>query len=388
MNLKEVVHNYLTDNDEGMKQIITWFLNEVMQEEADKQAGAGRYRRTSSRKAYRNGLRKRTLNTRHGELTLNKPQLRDTPFQTKVFERYSRVEKALENAIIESYLQGVSTRKIQDIVAHLGVEKISASYVSKIATELDKNVNLFLSRPIETYIPYLFVDASYFKIRDGVRYVNKALLVIAGIRSDGFREILGARIADCEDELTWEDLFSDLKERGLEKVDLVISDGHKGIQAAAERSFLGSSWQMCTVHFIRAVLRKLPKKVHKEIAQLLKESLTHPRRLQECADELEIRGFSRAADTVERFIPGLLNYRVAPQEHWRRIRTTNMLERLNKELKRRSRAIGAFSNDASLLRLAGTILMDINEEWITGQRYLSGSEVIVCQDTRAEFTAL
>ena len=143
-----------------------------------------------------------TLKTRHGKLTLNKPELRDISFTTQVFERYSRVEKALENAIIESYLQGVSTRKIQDIVSHLGVDKISASYVSKIAAELDQNVHWFLSRPIETYIPYLFVDASYFKIRDGVRYVNKALLVIAGIRSDGFREILGARIADSEDEST------------------------------------------------------------------------------------------------------------------------------------------------------------------------------------------
>ena len=157
MNLKEVVLNYLTDNDEGMKHLITWFLNEVMQEEADQQAGAGRYRRTSSRKTYRNGHRKRTLKTRHGELILNKPQLRDIPFQTKIFERYSRIEKALENAILESYLQGVSTRKIQEIVAHLGIEKISASYVSKIAAELDQNVHLFLSRPIDTYIPYLFV---------------------------------------------------------------------------------------------------------------------------------------------------------------------------------------------------------------------------------------
>jgi putative transposase len=388
MNLKEVVLDYLTDNEEGIKHLITWFLNEVMQEEADQQAGAGRYHRTSSRKTYRNGHRKRTLKTRHGEITLNKPQLRDIPFQTQVFERYSRTEKALENAILESYLQGVSTRKIQDIVAHLGVEKVSPSYVSKIASELDQNVHLFLSRPVETYIPYLLVDASYFKIRDGIRYVNKALLVIAGIRSDGYREILSAKTADCEDELTWEDLLSDLKDRGLAKVDLVISDGHKGIQTAAERAFPGSSWQMCHVHFIRAVLRKLPRKHHKEIAQLLKDALTDPRRLQECADELDIRGFPRAADTVERFIPGLLNYRIAPQEHWRRIRTTNMLERLNKELKRRSRPIGAFPNDASLLRLAGTILMDTNEEWITGRRYLSGSEVMLCQDTRVEFTAL
>jgi putative transposase len=232
------------------------------------------------------------------------------------------------------------------------------------------------------------VDASYFKVRKGVRYPNKALLVIAGIRSDGSREILGARIADCEDELTGEDLFSDLKERGVEKVDLVISDGHKGIQAAVERSFPGSSWQMYHVHFVRAVLRKLPKKQHKEVALLLRDALSDPRRLQECADELEIRGFPKAADTIERFIPGLLNYRIAPSEHRRRVRTTNMLERLNKELKRRTRKIGVFSNDASLLRLAGTILMDINEEWITGRRYLCGYEGIVCQDTRAEFTAV
>jgi putative transposase len=141
MDLKEVVLNYLTDNDEGMKHLITWFLNEVMQEEADQQTGAGRYRRTSSRKAYRNGHRKRTLKTRHGELTLTKPQLRDISFQTKVFERYSRTEKAVENAILESYLQGVSTRKIQEVVSHLGVEKVSASYVSKLAAELDQNVH-------------------------------------------------------------------------------------------------------------------------------------------------------------------------------------------------------------------------------------------------------
>lgn len=155
--------------------------------------------------------------------------MRDIPFKTQVFERYSRIEKALKNAIIESYLQRVSTQEIEDVVSHLGVEKISASYVSSIAKELDSKVIEFLSRSVDSHIPYLFVDASYFKIRDGIRYSNKALLVIAGIREDGIREILGARIADCEDELTWEDIFSDLKDRGLRHVDLVISDGHKGI---------------------------------------------------------------------------------------------------------------------------------------------------------------
>jgi putative transposase len=387
MNSKDLVADYLIDNQEGMKNLITWFLNEVMQREAAEQAGAGKYERTGSRRTYRNGTKLRSLKTRHGQLSLNKPLLRDIPFNTQVFERYSRVEKALENAIIESYLQGVSTRKIEDVISHLGIEKISASYVSSVAKELDSKVIEFFSRPIDSHIPYLLVDASYFKIRDGIRYSNKALLVIAGIREDGIREILGARIADCEDELTWEDLFSDLKERGLQRVDLVVSDGHKGIQTAVQRSFHGSSWQMCQVHFIRAVLKKVPRKDHKIIVSILKDSLSDPRRLQECISELESRGYSRAADTVERFQFDLMNYRSFPAEHWRRIRTTNLLERVNKELKRRYRSIGAFPNDPSLLRIAGSILMDINEEWITSRRYLSDVGEISPGDTGAEITA-
>ena len=209
-------------------------------------------------------------------MNLEKPLLRNIPFETQVFERYSRIEKALENANIESYLQVVSTRKIEDLISHLGIEKISASYVSSVAKELDSKVIEFLSRPVESHILYLFVDASYFKVRDGIKYSNKALLVIAGIREDGIREVLGARIADCEDELTWEDLFSDLKDRGLQHVDMVISDGHKGIQRAIERSFHGSSWQMCHVHVIRAVLKKVPRKDHKAVASILKIHLTIP----------------------------------------------------------------------------------------------------------------
>jgi putative transposase len=387
MNSKDLVANYLIDNEDGMKNLVTWFLNEVMQREAAEQAGADRYERSGSRRTYRNGTRSRTLKSRYGPLELNKPLLRDIPFQTQVFERYSRTEKALENAIIESYLQGVSTRKIQNVISTLGVEKISASYVSKIAKELDSKVEEFLSREVEPHIPYLFVDASYFKVRDGIRYSNKALLVIAGIREDGIREILGARIADCEDELTWEDLFSDLRNRGLRRVDLVISDGHRGIQKAVERSFHGSSWQMCHVHFIRAVLKKIPRKNYKAVVSILKDSLSDPRRLQECIVELESHGYSSAADTAERFQFDLLNYRSFPAEHWRRICTTNLLERVHKEIKRRYRSIGAFPSDSSLLRIAGSILLDINEEWITGRRYLSDVSEISSADTGTVITA-
>ena len=388
MNLRDIVLNYLTDNEKGMQQLITWFLNDVMNEEVSQQAGVPRHARSSSRRAYRNGYRSRSLKTRFGELTLKKPQLRQVPFETKVFERYSRTEKALVNAIIESYLQGVSTRNVETVISHLGVNQISASYVSKVAQELDVKVNEFMERTIDSHIPYLFVDASYFKVRDGVKYVNKALLVVVGVRTDGYREILGARVADAEHELTWEGIFSDLKERGLSNVDLIISDGHTGIQSAAGRMFPGSSWQMCHVHFIRAVLRKVPRKYHKEIAETLKECLSDSARLLDYADQLDARGLCRAADTIHRFHHGLMNYRSAPLEFWKKIRTTNILERVHKELKRRSRKIGAFPNDASLLRLAGSILIDINEEWITGNRYLSVKSEMISLDTVAEFTAI
>ena len=214
------------------------------------------------------------------------------------------------NAIIESYLQGVSTRNVETVISHLGVNQISASYVSKGAQELDEKVHEFIERSIDTYIPFLFVDASYFKVRDGIRYVSNALFIVADVRTDGYREILTFSVADAEHELTWVGIFSDLRERGLSKVDLIISDGHNGVQVSS----------------------------------------------------------------------GLF---------WKKIRTTNLLKRVNKERKRRRRTIGAFPNDASLLRLAGSILIDINEEWITGNRYLSvKSEMFSWNTGVADFTAL
>ncbi len=196
MNLYDLLEDYFVDSEDAVRTLITWFLNQVMEYEALQQSGAEKYERNDSRRAQRNGYRKRSLATRHGTLELLKPQLREVPFQTQVFERYSRTEKALANAIMESYLQGVSTRKIKHIISEIGIENISASRVSRIAQELDERVREFLSKPIEQEIKYLFVDATYFKIRDSVRYTNKALFVVAGVRKDGYREILGARIAD------------------------------------------------------------------------------------------------------------------------------------------------------------------------------------------------
>jgi transposase-like protein len=368
---KDLLKDYLIDQEDGLKNLLTWFLNLVMQFEAMEQIDAEPYQRVDSRKAHRNGYKERSLKTRVGELRLKKPQFREIPFQTKVFDRYSRVEKALINAIVESYLQGVSTRRIQDIVSRLGIDELSASSVSRIAKELDEKVEEFLKRPIEHPIQYLFVDASYFKVRTDSRYVTKAFLVVMGIRDDGYREILGARIADGEDEIFWSGLFQDLADRGLSGVKLVVSDGHKGIQKAVEKSFLGASWQMCHVHLVRAVLRNVAKKYHKEIADKIKIALEDETKMQELILELEGRGYSKAADTLEHFRFSLWNYRSFSREHWRRIRTTNGLERINKELKRRTRVVGAFPSDKSFMRLGVSILIDINEEWMTTKKYLS-----------------
>jgi len=368
------IDDYLNDQSEGMRNLVTWFLNLVMQLEALQQAGADRHERTETRTAHRNGTRDRSLRTRYGDITLTKPQFRERPFETKVFGRYARVEKALVNAIAESYLQGVSTRKVEAIISHLGIDQLSPSSVSRIAQDLDHEVHEFLTRPIEQPIPYLFLDASYYTVRDGPRYVSKALLVTAGVRNDGYREVLGATIADCENEAFWSGFFDDLKERGLQGVQLVVSDGHRGIQAAVATAFLGASWQMCLVHTTRAVLRTVPKKDQRDVADLLREAYGSEERLQTLADDLDDRGYRKAANTIERFLPGLLNYTAFPKAQGKRLRTTNVMERANKELKRRTRVVGAFPSEHALMRLAGAILRDINEEWGTGKRYLTMDE--------------
>lgn len=374
MDIEDFAADYLVDKKEGMRNLTASLLNEVMQIEASRQIQAQPYERNGKRKAHRNGTRNRKLKTIHGEVALKKPQFREFPFKTSVFARYSRVEEALKIAVAESYLQGVSTRRIQKIVRELGLENITASEVSRIVKKLDEDVEKFLKRPIEEPTPFLFIDATYFKIRTDGRYINKALLIATAIREDGYREILSAAVDDSEDESCWENLFEGLKARGLSGVKLVISDGHKGIQKAVEKNFVGASWQMCNVHFMRAVLKNISKKDKKEVAYMLKDALNDESKMQELAVILDNKGYSKSAETIDRFRFDIWNYRAFPRPYWRLIRTTNGLERINKELKRRSRSAGAFSNDQSLLRIAVCIMMDINEEWMTGRKYLSLEE--------------
>jgi len=372
MNLLDFVRDYLTDQDEAMKKLITLFLNLVMEYELEQQTGTSRYERSDNRTAHRNGKRSRTLKTKYGDIVLDKPDIREKPFQTIIFDRYSRVERALENAIIESYIQGVSTRRIRSIVESLGIEGISADTVSRMAHDLDQGVTEFLERPIDIPIIYLNVDAVYLKVRNHGRYISKAVLIIAGVRNDGYREILGLKVADSEDEAFWRVLFEELKDRGLKGVQMVTSDGHKGIQAAVLEAFPGASWQMCLIHYLRAIMRNIPVKSQDTFRPSLKAILFDNKGdLSEIAEDIHYHGYYKAAGTIERFLPDIQNYKHFPKEHWKKIRTTNLMERVNKEIKRRARVIGAFPSDESLIRLIGSIMMDINEEWVTGKRYLT-----------------
>ena len=372
--VKEIISIFLKDRKEGKKQLIEWFLNDVMEEEARVQLSSMPYERTEERKGHRNGTRTRKLKTVDGALELKKPQIREFPFETKVFERYSRVEKALDSVILESYIEGVSTRNVMNVVESLGVENISASYVSALASELDAKVKSFLERSIDRPMKFIYIDATYFKIRENGRYGNKALYVCIGIDSDGRREILSCKLCDSETEMEWESFFDDLKERGLKGIELVISDGHKGIQESVTRSFLGAAWQYCHVHFMRNLMKLIPKKKQSSVMQIVKQALENESLVSEAQDTLVKEGLDKASEMFERWYPSLYNYRAYSESCQKRLRTTNVLERLNLEFKRRTKKIGAFPSEQSLLRLVVTIMMDINEEWITGRRYINMEE--------------
>ena len=220
--IKEKIKSYGL-NREGMKDLKKWILNDLMNEEAEEQLNASRYERNNNRKDYRNGYKQRSLVTTDGKIILDKPQFRETSFHTAVFDNYSRVERAVESIILESYLSGVSTRSVNKVIQSLDVQ-VSASYVSSLSSRLDKTVNEFLERKIDGVYRFIYIDGTYLKIRNNGRYRNKAIYICVGINSDGYREILGARIYDSETEIEWELFFDDLKDRGLNGVEMVISD--------------------------------------------------------------------------------------------------------------------------------------------------------------------
>ncbi|MCL4453634.1 MAG: IS256 family transposase [Candidatus Thermoplasmatota archaeon] len=362
ISIEELIKLFINDRKEGKKELITWFLNNVMDEEAVEQLNAVRYERNNNRKGYRNGTKKRKLKTVDGELILDKPDLRSGSFTTTVFDKYSTVEKALNSVIAESYINGVSTRSVNNIINNLGVN-VSPEYVSSLNKELDTKVKEFMETRIEEQIKYLYIDATYFKVRKNGRYRSMALYVSIGVNSNGIRQILSMDVYNSEDGMDWSNFFK-LQERGLAGVQLVISDGHSGIRKAVTESFPGSLWQYCHFHFLKNLKKTMNKDQWEDISKIVSEALMDESLFKIAIDRMEEMKLNRSIDMFYKWYDPLYSYISFPKSHQRKLHTNNVTERFNKELKRRTRKIGAFPDSDSLLRLVVSIAMDINEEWL------------------------
>ena len=363
ISVEELIKLFINDGTEGKKEFITWFLNNVMNEEAIEQLNAERYERSNQRTGYRNGYKKRKLKTVDGELILDKPDIRSGTFETRVFDRYSTVEKALNSVIVESYINGVSTRSVNSIINSLGVN-VSPEYVSSLNKDLDTRVKEFLENRIDDKIVYLYIDATYFKVRENGKYKSMALYTSIGVNSNGIRQILSMDIYSSEDEMDWNNFFFKLQERGLTGVKLVISDGHKGIMKAVRESFPESLWQYCHFHFIKNLRKTVGKDQWKSISRIVSEALMDESLFKIAIDRMEELRLDKSIDMFYKWYDSLYSYISFPGEHSRKLHTNNVTERFNRELKRRTRKIGAFPNSNSLIRLVVAIAMDINEEWL------------------------
>lgn len=350
----------------------------VMAEEVARHLGAQAYERSEERRGRRNGTKPRTLKTRMGELALRVPQVRGMePYHPSLFAQYQRSERALLVACAEMYYAGVSTRKVGDVLEKMGGFRLSAATVSQVAAELDEKLKAFRERSLrETQWPYGQVDACYLKVREGGRIVRKAALVVSGINVEGAREILTWRIGDSESEENWSSVFVELKRRGLTGMQVFTSDGHEGIQAALRRHFPDAGWQRCRVHFMRNALAKVASKERGEAARDLKSIFCMPDKAvclqvaEEVAAKWERRKPTLARQIREQ-VEECLTVHELPSAARRKLHSTNMLERVMREIKRRTDVVGIFPNLESCDRLVGAMLIERHETWeCEGKRYM------------------
>jgi transposase-like protein len=378
----EIVHGLFSidGRDQAFKALHEEILNQVLETEITEQIQAEKYERTSERKAYRNGHRERQLTTRVGTLTLTVPRLRNGEFSTELFQRYQRSEQALVLTMMEMYVNGVSTRKVGEITETLCGKNFSKSTISDLAKRLDPIVEGFRNRPLDDKkFPFLIVDALYTKARHQGRVKSRGILIASGINEDGYREIVGFAVAKSETKDTWSRLFENLKDRGISGIETVVSDDHKGLVAAIEEHFIGASWQRCQTHFSRNILEKAPKSIRPELKEMLRAMFTAPNIeiAREIRDEI-IATFGekapKAIEILDRGFDDATHVLYYPSKYRKRLRTTNMQERVNREVRRRERVISIFPNDDSIVRIIGSVLLEIHENWISGKRYFDMEE--------------
>src|ERR1700722_1139533 len=374
-----------------IRESVRLVLQELIETEAAEAIGAKRYERTEGRSTERNGHRGRLLATQAGDIELKIPKLRSGSFFPSLLEPRRRIDQALYAVIAQAYVEGISTRSVDDLVQALGISSgISRSQVSRICARLDVQVAAFKDRPLgHVEFPYVYLDATYLKVRDPNLHqvVSKAVVVATGITASGDREVLGLAVGDSEAETFWSEFLRSLRHRGLAGVRLVISDAHDGLTKAVRRVLQGASWQRCRVHFARNVLAKVPKGSADMVAAALRTVFVHP-------DPTELSvAWDRVADTfagqfpkvtelMHSAKPDVLAFAAFPSEHWKKIWSTNPLERLNKEIKRRSDVVGIFPGDDSVIRLVGAVLPEQNDDWATQRHYLSDGSMAKLRSPR------
>jgi len=378
MDITSFVGKLLEQDDvDALREGVRVLAQAVMETEVSSQIGAAPYERSTERLAYRNGYRTRRWDTRVGTIELKIPKVTAGAYFPSLLEPRRRAEKALHAVIVEAYVKGVSTRKVDDLVRALGIEGISRSEVSRICKVLDDEVRGFLGRPIEPECPYVWLDATFHKVREGGRVISVATVVAIGVTLTGERTVLGAQTGPSEDHQFWVAFLRQLVKRGLKGVRLVISDAHEGLRQAIAKVLHEASWQRCRVHFMRNLLSTVPKQAQDAVAAIVRSIFSQPdhasamAQLQEVARMLSDR-FPQAAELLEDASEDVLAHLHFPREHRRRLHSTNPLERLHKEIKRRTRVVGIFPTRDSLMRMVGTLLAEQDDEWqVSDRRYFS-----------------
>jgi putative transposase len=366
----------LGSGPDGLRQLVQQALQEVLEAEMDETLGAQKSERTPERLGYRSGYYTRTLVTRVGKLVLRVPQDRQGRFRTEVFERYQRSEKALFCVLSEMYIQGVSTRKVKEITEQLCGHEFSPSTISRVTGQLDHELKKFARRTLDEEYPYVVVDARYEKVRQDGVITSQAVQVAIGINWEGRRCVLGVELANRESESSWRQFLLGLKQRGLTGVVCVISDDHAGLRKAIPEVFPEATWQRCYVHFLRNAVDHLPRKKDDDVLTELRW-IYERRNVEEARRDLtswltkwEPR-YPKLCDWAEANIEETLTFYRLPQEHHKHLKSTNMLERINQELKRRTLVVRIFPNADSCLRLIRALAVEIHEDWVEATRYLN-----------------
>jgi transposase-like protein len=388
MTIEEVVRQVLRDeHGDVIRESVRAVAQELMEAEISELIGAQHGERSEDRATHRNGYRPRRWDTRAGEIELQIPKMRQGSYFPSFLQPRKRSEQALVSVVQQAYVCGVSTRRVDQLVESLGL-RISKSEVSRIAGLLDEQVQAFRERPLEGRYPYVFVDAKIEKVRDGGRVARKCVVIAHAVHETGRREIIGLDVGAAETEAFWTEFLRSLVARGLVGVQLAISDAHPGLKAAIAR-VLGSPWQRCTVHFLRDLRGHCRKDQHDALGALIRQLFNAPdgaearRRLADAIAQLEPR-LPKVARLLNEAEDDVLAFYAFPAEHWPKLRSTNPLERFNREIGRRTDVVGIFPDDASLVRLVSMLAIEANDEWLVGRSYISQGSMATLYDNRSD----